>query len=135
MRLKCLQSRGVDWKGTNGDTKFFKVSGYANNESMDHAIFDVQMGRVSSTGSFTTIYVKMSRKDDGSAMYIPYESTLNFPEVADPNAHWSDVWKGAFEKSAEALYKGEGGVPVTFGLNILRFAEMAGQSLKENKEI
>jgi predicted dehydrogenase len=134
MKLKDLQSRGVEWKGTGGDTKFFKVTGTAGNEESS-ALFDVQMGRVNSSGSFTTIYCKLSKFDEASKMYIPFESTLNFPEVSDPNANWADVWKGSFEKSAEALFKGEGGVPATFGLNILRFAEMAGKSLKEKSSL
>ena len=82
------------------------------------------MGRVNSSGSFTTIYVKLSKFDEGANMYLPFEETLNFPEVPDPNANWADVWKGSFEKSAEALYKGENGVPIKFGLNTLKFAEM-----------
>ena len=87
------------------------------------------MGRVNSSGSFTTIYLKLSKYDEASKMYLPFESTLNFPEVPDANANWADVWEGSFVKSAEALLKGEGGVPVAFGLNIMRFAEMAGKSL------
>jgi len=130
MTLTDMQSRGVEWKGTGGDTKFFKITGSAGNET-DTALYDVQMGRVNSSGSFTTIYVKLSKFDEGSKMYIPFEKTLNFPEVPDPDAKWSDVWKVAFEKSAEALYKGEGGVDVKFGLNTLKFAENAGKSYKE----
>ena len=56
------------------------------------------MGRVNSSGSFTTIYVKLSKFDEGANMYLPFEETLNFPEVPDPNANWADVWKGSFEK-------------------------------------
>jgi len=89
------------------------------------------MGRVNSTGTFTEMYVKMSKYDAATKMYLPFEKKMAFPEVADPNAHWSDVWGGAFSKSAEAVVKGENGVPLKFGLNTLKFAENVGKSLKE----
>lgn len=50
------------------------------------------MGRVSSTGTFTEIYVKMARYNAENDMYEPYEEKIKFPLVEDPNAHWSDVW-------------------------------------------
>lgn len=139
MKLKDLQARGVKWQGIE-DTKFFKITGSASNGSCE-ALFDVQMGRVNSSGTFTELYVKMSKYNEESKMYEPFEEKLNFPEVPDPNAHWADVWGGAFLKSAEALGKGENGVPIKFGLNTLRFAEMAlesytnGSSLIQNSKL
>ncbi len=62
-------------------------------------------------------------------MYEPFEQKLQFPEMSDPNAHWSDVWATSFIKSADVLIKGEGGIPLKFGLNTLKFAEKAGESL------
>lgn len=58
--LKELQARGVNWKGTT-DTKFFKITGTAEKSADSQALFDVQMGRVSSVGTFTDVYVKMSK--------------------------------------------------------------------------
>ena len=68
-------------------------------------------------------------------MYTPYENKFVFPEVPDPNATWADVWGDAFLKSAEAVYKGENGVPVRFGLNTLKFAEKSGQSYNEGSKV
>ena len=65
------------------------------------------MGRVNATGTFTEIYVKMAKYNEANDMYEPYEEKLKFPEVDDPNAHWSDVWGEAFVKSAEALKTGK----------------------------
>ena len=93
------------------------------------------MGRVNSSGSFTTVYVKLSKFDEEAKMYVPFEETLNFPEIPDPTAHWSDVWKTSFVKSAEALFKGENGVPIRHGLNTLKFAEQAGKSYAEKSSI
>ncbi len=72
----------------------------------------------------------MSKYNSESKIYEPFEQKLQFPEKSDPNAHWSDVWATAFVKSAHALVKGEGGVPLQFGLDTLKFAEKAGESLK-----
>lgn len=98
-------------------------------------LFDVQMARVNSTGSFTEIFVKMSKLNEDKTMYIPYEAKIRFPEQADPNATWADVWKESFVFSAEALYKGKGGVPLKFGLNVLRLAEMIGDSVNNNSKV
>lgn len=38
-------------------------------------------------------------------------------------------------KSAEALYKGEGGVPLKFGLNVLKLADMIGESINNESKI
>lgn len=65
-------------------------------------------------------------------MYEPFEEQLRFPEQPDPDAHWADVWKDAFVCSDEALMKGENGVPVAFGVKVLKFAEMAAQSHSQN---
>ena len=73
--------------------------------------------------------------NDEKTMYEPFEQKFSFPEVPDPNAHWADVWKTSFVKSAEALMKGENGVPVRFGLNTLKFAEMAGKSYQEGSSM
>ena len=93
------------------------------------------MARVNSTGSFTEMFVKMSKMNADKTMYEPYEAKFRFPEEADPNATWADVWKESFVKSAEALYKGEGGVPLKFGLNVLRMAEMIGDSVNDGSKI
>jgi len=93
------------------------------------------MGRVNSTGTFTEIYVKMARYNEANDMYEPYEEKLKFPEINNPNAHWSDVWGGAFVKSAEALKKGENGVPLSFGIKVLSFAENIGKSLNEGQSV
>ena len=74
------------------------------------------------------MYVRMSKFDADANMYEPFEARLNFPEVADPNAHWSDVWKEAFVKSADALRTGKGGVPLGLGIDALSFADKAGES-------
>lgn len=58
------------------------------------------MGRVNPTGTFTEIYVRMSKYDEGKDMYIPFKEKLLFPEVEDPNATWAEVWGDAFKKSA-----------------------------------
>jgi hypothetical protein len=55
--------------------------------------------------------------------------------VADVDSRWQDNWSGAFYKSAEALIKGENGVPATLGVNTLKFSEMAGKSYNENGSI
>lgn len=94
------------------------------------------MARVNSTGTFTEMFVKMSKMNAEGTMYEPYECKLKFPEVADPDATWAEVWKESFVKSAGALYKGDGGVPLKFGLNVLRLAEMIGESVNNgNKSV
>ena len=93
------------------------------------------MGRVNSTGTFTDMYVKMSKMNEDKSMYEPWEVRIRFPEVADPDATWADVWSASFVKSAEALYKGEGGVPLKFGLNVLRLADMIGDSINNSSKI
>jgi len=40
MRLRDLMARGIKWEGTDGDTKFLKITGSAQNESAE-ALFDV----------------------------------------------------------------------------------------------
>ena len=70
------------------------------------------------------MYVRMSKFDADANMYEPFEARLNFPEVADPN----DVWKEAFVKSADALRTGKGGVSLSLGIDVLSFAEKAGES-------
>mmetsp|Transcript_6506 Transcript_6506/g.7439 ORF Transcript_6506/g.7439 Transcript_6506/m.7439 type:complete len:313 (-) Transcript_6506:187-1125(-) len=125
--VKELQARGVNW-GELKDTKFLKITGTATGDD-NEAIFDVQMGRVNSTGTFTEFYVKLSKYDQEKDMYTPFETKLNFPEIPDPDSLWSDVWAEAFKNSAEALLKGEGGVPVSFGVSVLEFAEKAIASL------
>mmetsp|Transcript_29749 Transcript_29749/g.36738 ORF Transcript_29749/g.36738 Transcript_29749/m.36738 type:complete len:313 (+) Transcript_29749:68-1006(+) len=127
LSVKELQARGVKW-GSLNDTKFLKITGSAANDS-SLALFDVQMGRVNSTGTFTEFYVKLSKYDAEKDMYMPFEAKLNFPETPDPDSLWSDVWAEAFKKSVEALLKGEGGVPVSFGVSVLSFAEQALASL------
>jgi hypothetical protein len=77
----------------------------------------------------------MSKYNDESKMYEPFEETLQFPEKPDPTAHWSTVWGEAFLKSAEALAKGENGVPFSFGFDTLKFAEMAKESYEKNNQI
>ena len=98
-------------------------------------MFDVQIGRVNSEGTFTEFYVRLSKYDEEAKMYKPFEKRMRFPEQPDPNAHWSDVWGDAFVKSAEALVQGEGGVPVTFGLNTLKFAEKARESYENGSKV
>lgn len=88
MRLKDLNSKAINWKGYD-DTKFFKVTGTATNE-VSEALFDVQMGRVNANGTFTELYVKLSKYVNGT--YEPFEQKLIFPETPNLNAHWSDVW-------------------------------------------
>ena len=66
-------------------------------------------------------------------MYEPYEAKLRFPEQPDPNATWAEVWKDSFVHSAKALYTGQGGVPLKFGLNVLRLAEMIGESINSDE--
>lgn len=95
----------------------------------------MQMGRVNSTGTFTELFVKMSKISDDKKMYAPYEASIKFPKEADPNATWADVWSKSFVKSAEALYKGEGGVPLKFGLNVLKLADMIGESINNESKI
>lgn len=93
------------------------------------------MGRVNSTGTFTELFVKMSKMNVAGNMYMPFEAKMKFPEVADPNATWADVWNASFVKSAEALYKGEGGVPLKFGLNVLKLADMIGESINNGSKM
>merc|ERR1712224_885361 len=106
MNVIDLQARGVQWGDIN-DTRFLKVTGTAGNDT-DKGLFDIQMGRVNSTGTFTEMFVKMSKMNEDKTMYEPFEAKIKFPEVADPDATWADVWKDSFVKSAGALYKGEG---------------------------
>lgn len=54
-----LQARGCQWDDIN-DTRFVKATGMAGNGT-HKGIFDIQMGRVCSTGTFTEMYVKMSK--------------------------------------------------------------------------
>ena len=72
MKIEDLQSRGVKWQGKN-DTKFFKINGSFSNQNQEIGLYDVMMGRVSSTGTFTEIYVKMSKFDESANMYEPFE--------------------------------------------------------------
>ena len=64
-------------------------------------------------------------------MYVPYEAKYDFPEQPDENATWQTVWDKAFMQSGKCLLTGEGCVPASFGLQTLRFAEMAAQSYYE----
>lgn len=135
MNVVDLQARGVKW-GDIDDTRFLKATGTCESSDGGHqALFDVQMGRVNSTGTFTDMYVKMSKANADKSMYDPWEVRIRFPEVAAPDATWADVWSAAFVKSAEALYKGEGGVPLKFGLNVLRLADMIGDSINNGSKI
>ena len=133
MNLVDMRSEGVEWGGTGGDTQFYKISGSAGNET-GRALYDVMLGRVNSSGSFTELYVKLSRWDEATKMYLPKEFKLDFPEVPDPEATWADVWKGAFVESANTLITGLNYVPLRFGLNVIKFAEMADQSFKGGGE-
>jgi len=38
-------------------------------------------------------------------------------------------------ESAKSLHEGKGGVPLKFGLNVLRMAEMIGDSIKDNNKV
>ena len=93
------------------------------------------MARVNSTGTFTEMFVKLSKMNEDKTMYLPYEAKIKFPEVADPDATWAEVWKESFVKSVGATYKGEGGVPLKFGLNVLKLAEMIGESVNNDCKI
>lgn len=128
-----LQARGVRW-GEINDTRFLKITGTCGNESA-RGLWDVQMGRVNSTGTFTEMFVKMSKMNADKTMYEPFEAKLKFPEEADPDATWAEVWKDAFVQSVGAVYKGENGVPLSFGLNVLRLAEMIGESINNGSKI
>lgn len=133
MNVIDLQARGVQWGDIN-DTRFLKVTGTAGNDT-GKGLFDVQMGRVNSTGTFTEMFVKMSKLNGEKTMYEPFEAKIKFPEVADPDATWADVWKDSFVQSAGALYKGEGGVPLKFGLNVLKLADMIGESINNDSKL
>lgn len=92
------------------------------------------MGRVNSSGGATDIYVKMSKYQQGlyveyskkiGDMYDPKEFTISFPAKKDRIYHSLEVWGHTFVKSAKNLLTGDGGVPLRFGVNVLKFAEMA----------
>lgn len=68
-------------------------------------------------------------------MYEPWEAKLRIPEVEDPDAFWQDVWQHCFISSVKALMTGEGGVPLKFGLNVLKMIEMIGQSIQERGKV
>lgn len=89
------------------------------------------MGRVNADGAFTELYVKMSKFNADKNMYEPFEGKLRFPEQADPNASWAEVWAAAFKKSDEIFLEEGDGVNTRFGCRVIRFAEMAKKSLDE----
>lgn len=134
MNVVDLIARGVKWGDLN-DTRFLKVTGTCGSSEGHQALFDVQMGRVNSTGTFTELFVKMSKMNGDKTMYEPFEAKIRFPEVAMPDATWADVWTESFVKSAEALYKGQGGVPLKFGLNVLKLADMIGESINNQSKL
>lgn len=134
MKVNEVQSSGVKWQGTD-DTQLFKVTGSASTTDGHTALYDVKVGRCNSSGTFTEVYVRLSKFSEEANMYTPFEAKLYFPAVADPDASWQDVWKDAFFKSAEALKTDNGGVPLSLGVDVLNFAEKAGESWKKGTSI
>lgn len=95
----------------------------------DHqTLFDVKVARVNSTGTFTEIYIKMSRFNSKIDMYEPFEEKILWPKVQDPNGDWIKAWKECFAKSAESLITGKNGVPLKVGVNVLKLAELGRES-------
>ena len=62
MNVVDLRSHGIEWKG-HEDTQYLKITGTAMSAT-DTALFDVKLCRVNSSGSFTEVYVKLSRYDE-----------------------------------------------------------------------
>lgn len=76
-------------------------TGQAEGPNNQKCLYEVKCGRVSSLGTFTEILIKMSKYDKDSDMYAPFEIKLRYPEIPDPKAHWSDVWRQAFVNCSE----------------------------------
>lgn len=91
MNVFDLMARGVQWGDVN-DTRFLKITGTCDNTDGHQALFDIQVARVNSTGTFTELFVKMSKMNGDKTMYEPYEVKIRIPEVAMPDATWGDVW-------------------------------------------
>jgi len=105
--------------------------GHAEDNSGNKCLYEVKCGRVSSFGSFTEILIKMSKYDDAEDMYTPAEIKLRYPEVPDPKAFWSDVWKDAFIGVTQQFTKGNtrGLCDIETGVRVLRMAELCNISL------
>eukprot|EP00924_Labyrinthula_sp_SR-Ha-C_P015998 maker-scaffold_4-snap-gene-16.6-mRNA-1 protein AED:0.00 eAED:0.00 QI:43/1/1/1/1/1/6/83/341 len=152
LKVTDLSARGVRW-GSLNDTRFLKITGEASKvqdglketTSGTVSLFDVQMGRVSTAGTFTEMYVKMSKFDKEKKMYVPFEASLKFPEIPDPTSSWADTWSSAFKLAMKSLIdfgdhqvgKPNGTksketclVPAKFGVEVLEFAERALNNLR-----
>lgn len=80
MNVSDLRAFGVPWADSN-DTRFLKVTGTcASPDSKHKAIFDIQLGRVNSSGVSVELFVKMSRMNADKKMYEPFEAKLSFPD-------------------------------------------------------
>ena len=97
-------------------------------------LFDIELGRVNSNGLSTEISIKMSRFDGDQSWNEVCEANYRFPEKADINAKMDEVWKESLLQSAKALYEGSEGMPLTFGLKVLKMAEIVGESIKNGSE-
>jgi len=108
-------------------------TGHAENKKGQKCLYEVKCGRVSTFGRFTEILIKMSRYNDKQDMYEPFEIKLRFPEVPDPKAFWSDVWKQAFKGVSKKFTsaKTEGLVDIETGVRVLRMAELCNISLQQ----
>ena len=88
MNIEDLQAFGVPW-ADSGDTRFLKVTGTCtSDDGKNKGLFDIQLGRVSSTGAFVELFVKMSKPNTDVSMYEPWECKLRFPEDASQDVTW-----------------------------------------------
>jgi len=75
----------------------------------------------------------------GPGSYEPQEFTLRFPDKPILDAHWSNVWTDSF-KQAVAELLGEPkektlAADLSLGVEVLRLAQICGQSLKNGGQV
>ena len=130
LKVSSVTSRGVNW-GTLSDTQFLISSGEAVGTDGRKCLWDVMAGRVSSQGTFTEVYIKMSKLN--GSMYEPFEISLRYPLEADPKAHWSTVWADAFKIQMAKFVRSQASDSVTLSeaLRVLRMCELTQSSLEQ----
>ena len=91
------------------------------------------MAKASAKGTHTELFIKMTKMGADQKMYQPFEARLRTPEEPNLTATYADIWKESFNMSAKKIFDGKGGVPLRFGLNVLRMTEMVVDSVKKEK--
>lgn len=90
-------------------------------------------GRVSDQGTFSEIYIKMTKYLPEEEMYEPFEIKLRYPEIPDPKAGWKDVWADSFKEEVKTLTKEESPEnQLDSAIQVLRLMEVIGSSLEQD---